>query len=126
MLTGHQFRFLIGDVGPVSEGEYTILDDRTVGFRDGGHDLLEGFGAARDLDVVFLSSAGEIALAEGSTKVGDMVAVEGPVVATGPGGVEEVNRQLGNGEAVRLGLSPQRIDLDEGWRRGLGMLDRFG
>jgi hypothetical protein len=128
MLTSHQFGFFIGDVGPVSEGKYTmmIIDGRTVSFRNGGHDLLEGVGTARDLDVVFLSSAGEVALAEGSTKVGDMVAVEGPVVATGPGGVEKVNRQLGNGEAVGLSLLPQRVNLDEGGRRGLGLLDRFG
>lgn len=41
---------------------------------------------------------------ERATEMGDMIAVEGPVVATRPGGVEEMDGQLGDGKAVGLCL----------------------
>jgi hypothetical protein len=78
---------------------------------------LNGGGTARDLDVVLLGSTCETAILERAAKMGDVVAVEGPVVATRPGGFEEMDGQLSDGEAVGLCLFPQRIDLGEG-RRG--------
>lgn len=53
-------------------------------FRNASDDVVDGGSTAGDLDIVFLSSTSEITLTEGSTKVGDMIAVEGPVVAAGP------------------------------------------
>lgn len=55
------------------------------------HHLFNGGGTARDLDIVLLSSTCKTTILERATKMGDMVAVEGPVAAVRPGGVEEMD-----------------------------------
>lgn len=120
MLASHELGFLVVvDVGPVSEGPHMLM----VSIWDGIDHSVDSGGTARDLDVVLLGSTCEAAVLERATKMGDMIAVEGPVVATRPGRVEEVDRQLGDGEAVGLCLFPQGIDLGEG---GWGCLWRLG
>ncbi|KAK7572195.1 hypothetical protein V3481_017395 [Fusarium oxysporum f. sp. vasinfectum] len=73
---------------------------------DHHHHLVDGGGTARYLDVVLLGPTSEAIVLERATKMGDMIAVEGPVVATRPGGVEEMDGQLGDGKAVGLCLFP--------------------
>lgn len=68
--------------------------------------LIDGGGTVRDLDVVLLGPTYKAAILERATKIGDMITVEGPVVATRLGRVEEVDGQLGDGEAVGLCLFP--------------------
>lgn len=53
-------------------------------FRNATDHVVDSSSTAGDLDIVLLSSTYEITLAEGSTKVGDMVALQVPVVAARP------------------------------------------
>lgn len=88
MLAGHEFGSLVVDVGPVPERQDMILGDSIIRVMiwlgNATDDVVNGGSTAGDLDVVLLSSTSEITLAEGSTKVGDMIAVEGPIVAARP------------------------------------------
>ena len=79
----------------------------TICFGNGTDDAVDGGGTAGDLDVVLLSSTGEITVAERATKVGDMIAVEGSIVAARPRRGEEVDGKLGDGKAVWFGLPSQ-------------------
>lgn len=89
MLASHELGFLVVvDVGPVSEGQHMLM----VSIWDRIDHSVDSGGTARDLDVVLLGSTCEAAILERATKMGDMIAVEGPVVATRPGRVEEVDR----------------------------------
>lgn len=54
--------------------------------------LLNGGSTAGDLNVVLLSSTCKATILERATKMGDIVAVEGPVTAARPGEVEEMDR----------------------------------
>lgn len=70
----------------------SVLDMALISIWEGVDDhLLNGGGTAGDLDVVLLSSTCEATILERATKMGDMVAVEGPVIAARPGGVEEMD-----------------------------------
>lgn len=96
----------------------SVLGSALISVWDSVDHFLNGGSTAGDLDVVLLGSTCEAAILERATKMGDVIAVEGPVVATRPGGMEEMDGQLSDGEAVGLCLFPQGIDLGEGrWRR---------
>lgn len=88
ILAGYKFRSLIINVGPVPKRQYMILGDSitrvVIWLGNATNDVVDGGGTARDLDVILLSSTSKITLAEGSTKVGDIIAVEGPIVAARP------------------------------------------
>nr|CEG03629.1 unnamed protein product [Fusarium acuminatum CS5907] len=93
MLTSHKLRLVVAvKVGPVSKGQHMlimpILGSARISVRDGVDYIADGGGTTGDLDVVLLCSTCEAAALERATKIGDIIAVEGSIIAIRPGGVE--------------------------------------
>ena len=88
-------------------GQIMMMMGMMICCGNGTDDAVDGGCTAGDLDVILLSSTGEIPVAERATKVGDMITVEGSVAAARPRGCEEADGKLGNGKAVGFGLRSQ-------------------